>query len=443
MFAVIKKVFFNETEISENQLRISRLGFIIDAMASIVLTTLVNGVYVAGMFSFLGASEALSGVLLSTVALAGFFQFFAPIIGERLTRRKLFVVSCNFISRLSMSLVLFMPYLIHDKSIALGFSAFFFVCGYLLHNLYTPLYSIWMTDLLPGHMRGRYFGVKDSLTFCIAAVFSYLGGYILDYYEKIGSDAFGFFLIAIILLVMACIEAASLLPIREPVLMRKKTKVSLLDIIKKTLESKSFRPTLVINILYQTSWQIGAAFISIYRLSRLGLSYEFISLISAVDIICRVAFAPLWGRIAGKYGWYTATKFSYSFIMASVVILGFTTAGNAYPMSWLSTIFSAVGWAGMGLSVFGMQFAHAPAECSSLYISCNGALSATIGFIASLIGSGFIAVANGFSIDIGTFAVCDMQLLFFVQGLLGVIFYLYITAIERKEKHSATVKPES
>ncbi len=58
-------------------------------MCSSPLATLVSGSYLAGLFCYLGASESVSSVIMSVVALAGLVQFVSPLVAERLHRRKL------------------------------------------------------------------------------------------------------------------------------------------------------------------------------------------------------------------------------------------------------------------------------------------------------------------------------------------------------------------
>lgn len=100
------------------------------------------------------------------------------------------------------------------------------------------------------------------------------------------------------------------------------------------------------------------------------------------------------------------------------------------------------GMAGIGLSLFGLQFALAPKENTSVYISCNNAMAGVVGFVASLAGSAFIGATNGYSFSIGSFVICDMQLLFIASTVLGALCVWYISRLEKRLKRNALVQKE-
>ena len=120
MPGLFRKIFFNESEITEKQYRNSRMFFIVEAMCSSPLATLVSGSYLAGLFCYLGASESVSSVIMSVVALAGLVQFVSPLVAERLHRRKLISTAFFSFFKLSLAFIMFTPMLFENKLVALA-----------------------------------------------------------------------------------------------------------------------------------------------------------------------------------------------------------------------------------------------------------------------------------------------------------------------------------
>lgn len=429
-----KRIFYNESEITEKQYSISRFFFVVEAMCSSPIGTLVAGSYLAGLFAYLGASEAASSVIMSVVALAGLVQFLSPLVAERLRRRKLLSISLFSFFKLSLAFIMLTPMLFENKMVALAVAAALYLAGHFANAFCTPMYSVWVISVVPEDIRGKYFGVKDAFTNISCAVLSYAGGMILDTYTKAGDQRMGFFGVGILVLVIAIVNIACFFPVREPIVSEQTAKVNLKDVFLKPFQNERFRPVLVINILYQSSLYLSNAFFAIFQVSRLGLSYEIISLTTCVNIALRTLLAPVWGRIASKYSWFSSTRFSLLALIMSFFVWVFITKENVLWMVWVATVISAIAWGGIGLSLFGLQFDLAPKQNTSIYISCNSAMAGVVGFLSSLAGSIFIGYTNGFSFRIGFLEICDMQILFILSTLLGAWCICYIGRLEKRLK---------
>lgn len=434
MPGLFRKIFFNESEITEKQYQNSRMFFIVEAMCSSPLATLVSGSYLAGLFCYLGASESVSSVIMSVVALAGLVQFVSPLVAERLHRRKLISTAFFSFFKLSLAFIMFTPMLFENKLVALAVAASLYLAGHFANAFVTPMYSVWLVSLLPEQVRGKYFGIKDAFTNISCAVLSYIGGMILDAYTKTGDQRMGFWGVGVLVLVLALINISCFLPVREPIIEEEKKKINLKDIFTKPFKNAQFRPVLVINILYQSALYLSTAFFAIFQVSRMGLSYELIGLTTCVNIGLRTLLSPVWGNIASKYSWFRSTRYSFLAWALSMFVYVFMTKENVLWMIWVATVISAVAWAGIGLSLFGLQFDLAPKQNTSIYISCNSAMAGVVGFLSSLAGAAFIGFTNGYSFHIGSLEICDMQLLFIASTLISMLCIWYIRRLEKRMK---------
>ena len=150
----------------------------------------------------------------------------------------------------------------------------------------------------------------------------------------------------------------------------------------------------------------------------LGLNYAYIMLMSMIISITRIAAALVWGRLADRRGWIIVTKLSLVWLGLSH--FGFV-AMNEMTYPWLYPILqvcAGIGWGGVAIALFNIQFDYMPPDLRTVYISFNTAVSSIIGFVAILIGSLVVKLTGSQIYHIGEMPVRGMQFLFVVSGVL-------------------------
>ncbi len=435
MAGIFKKIFFNDSEITEKQYAASRWGFVIAAMAAASVTSLVTGPYIAGILAYLGASEALISTIISITSLAGLVQFVSPLAAERMKSYKLAVSFGVGFMKFMLAFIMLTPVLIPDKTVAMIISIFCFITYHFVNAFVVPMYNIWFISVVPKEIRGKYFGIKDSLTYLSLAILGYIGGCIVDSYVNAGDQPMGYFMLGCMLLVLTAIDFGSYLTIREPA--HEKTasgNIKMMDVLLKPFQNKQFRPVITVYILYNIALGLANPMFSIYKVSRLAMSYELIALTSSVGVGIRIFVAMWWGKLSSKVSWNTSLRYAILFLGIDILVWAFTTTQNMHVMVWFETVIGSLGWGSIGLSLYGFQMEYLPEENRSIYISCNGAVSGAVSFLIGMVGSVIIGITNGASINVCGFEVCDMQFIFALSAILCTVSAAYVSMLGKKEK---------
>lgn len=430
---IFKRIFYNDGEITEKQYRISRIGFVLESMCANPLTTLATGPYIAGLFTYLGASEALTGTIMSIASFAGITQVISPIVAERLSRRKLVVCLGSGFVKFLLAFMMLLPILIPNKTVALAMAIVCFLGFYFSNAFVSPLFNTWFISLVPKDMRGKYFGIKDSMTYVSVAVLGYVGGCVVDSYAASGGKAMGFFALGCMLMILATLDFGSYLTVSEPVEKKENgSHMKIGEILTEPFKNARFRHVLAVYILYSVATGLSNSLFSIYKVSRLELSYEFISLVTSVGIAIRIIVSTVWGRISSKKSWFFSLKYAFIALGSSMAIWLFITKENAYWAMWVDTVLSQIGWGSIGLAIYGFQFDLMPKKNTTAYVSCNGVVAGAVAFLSGLISSNIIGITNGATISLMPgLSICDMQVFFLISTLFCYAASAYVAHAEK------------
>jgi Na+/melibiose symporter-like transporter len=251
-------------------------------------------------------------------------------------------------------------------------------------------------------------------------------GIVIDHMKDIGNEAMGYFICTIIIFVFTIFNFYCLVKIKEPPQKISKGPITLVNIIKRPFKNKEFRKVLLLTAFWSFSLQIGGPYFSIYFYSVLGLKYTYIMLMNVLMFTLRVAAAQLWGRLADRKSWPYVTKLS-------LIVLGLVHAlfifMNENTYSWIYPLlqgFSGIGWGGVAISIFNIQFNYAPEENRASYISLNTALASITGFGAILIASFFVNKMGDTVYHLGSMPIHNMQFLLSASGVLILLTALYV-----------------
>jgi len=94
---------------------------------------------------------------------------------------------------------------------------------------------------------------------------------------------------------------------------------------------------------------------------------------------------------------------------------------NEMTYAWIYPIlqiFAGIGWGGVAIALFNIQFDYMPTDLRTVYMSFNTAVSSIIGFAAILIGSFVVNMTDTQIYHLGAVPFRGMQFLFIVSGVL-------------------------
>lgn len=307
----------------------------------------------------------------------------------------------------------------------LGAACILYVTSSLLNNFAVPMHAIWITGLLPMSIRGKYFGKKDSVTYLVSAFASYAVGALLDLYEVNNALRYGFFFLGIVGVLFWIAEVVCHGCIFEPKTESADVHLTVGSLLRQTFGNKLFYKLLETTVLYDIAIYLSNAYLSIYVVTKLHLSYGIISIMALISILVKAVAAPIWGKYATKTSFFNAARKAMWIEAGAFILWGFAVKENIGILYPIAILVLSVGQAG-GLAVYGLKFDMAPKKDAMLFISVGNAVSGILSFLIALAAAGFVGVSADLEINLGFIRLCNMQILFFLSAIFSLLFCLYM-----------------
>ncbi len=434
---LIKDVYFSSESLTEKDYQNSRKLFVYEGITARAIFVLATGAFLAGFAKYLGASDQLNGLLGGIPVLAGMIQVFSPIVLERLEKRKFLISFFSLSHRLLLGLMIFIPLIVKDTSAALTLIAITYFVSFLLISFTSPAVSGLLMDLTPEHIRGRYFGRRESFIVAISTVVTLFSGKVLDMFKQSGSEYTGFMAVSIIIIILAFANFYFISSVKEPPIKRSTTSVDIKSIITVPLKDYEFRKVIVLFMLWNIGLQIGGPFFAVYMVTGLKLKYSYIMFLGMLSSIANMITVRIWGRIADKKSWVYTTKMSIGLLAVIHACWFFVNEDTAFLLVPLLHVLSGVAWSGINISIFNIQFTFTPEDGRTIYIGFNAGLNALVGFASTLAGSALIGILSNLNFKLfGVLSVVNMQVVLGLSGvLLGVCaayIHFFIKSNKRK-----------
>lgn len=248
-----------------------RISIIEGAVANvhITITGVIGGsVFLTGFALLLGANSFQLGLIGALPFIGQLFLFVGAYLEERIGQRRPLVLYGALAGRLVWAVLLALPFLsfLGSAQLALFFAGL--ACTYALNGIAGNAWMSWMSDLVPPHQRGRYFGLRNTVAALTAMAATLLAGQALDALRVRGHEAPGYALVFGVA-VLAAVGAAALIARQaEPPLARRE-RVSLIELFGALLRERPFRSFMLVSAGWAVVTGVAAPFFSAYGLATL------------------------------------------------------------------------------------------------------------------------------------------------------------------------------
>jgi MFS family permease len=273
-----------------------------------------------------------------------------------------------------------------------------------------------MSDLVPARQRGRYFGLRNTISSITVILSTWGAGIILDYFRKNNHESEGYAWIFGVAIITALAGVAVLWFQPEPPL-RRRERVRVRELFSAPMR----QPTFVVFSLLATGWAlvtgIASPFFNAYGIQNLHLSFTLLAQFAVATSAVAIVTQPLIGRLQDRYG----NKAVLIASMIGVIPLPwgwvFSTPSNQIPL-WLTSIFSGVFWPGITQGLLNLVMDRAPAQGRGAFLAFYGAITGLGTFAAGVLG-GVLASAIGpaLLIPLGSVTLTQYTILFVVSSL--------------------------
>jgi MFS family permease len=375
-----------------------------EGFPAIVIFFLLGGPYLTAYLLHLGATSFQIGIVLAIPSLANIMQIFAAFAMQRFVNRKMTLLVFGMLHRILWTLTGIIP---------LVFPSELWVPAYIVLSILAHVFNstagvVWtslIADMVPARVRGKYFGIRNTLLWGIGSLSLFIGGQILERYP--GTE--GFYMIYIICAVAVVLNLIgySLYPNLpfEKSLERDKSKMLLMP-----FKNKAFLSAMIFISMWMFFQGLAVPFFNYVMLDVIGISYQWVSIITIAQTVMMMLSYYWWGSLNGKIATKTLLLWTLPMIAFSCLLWGLIAVIPVIIVLLLVHLLLGIGMGGFNMLVFNFIIGDTPKPDRPMFIAVFSALTGMMGFMGPFIG-GLIYImiidlpywiqAYGFSVAVG------------------------------------------
>lgn len=348
---------------------------IIDGGFAHIYANLTGSVFLPGYSLALNANSLEIGVLAAIPFFATTAQFFGSYLVERKQNRKRLVIGFVAVGRaMWIPVVLCSVWLGGAQtSLFLKLLIVLIFASHVMGSISGVAWLSWMAGLVPDEIRGRFFGLRNSILGIVGILITLAGGYFLDWFTR----SFPFlpkiraFEILFILAILAGAFSLWFLQLKPELPNPPRLSGRLRQVYRAPLRETGFRRLLIFAVLRSFGTNIAAPFFVVYLLEDLRVSYATVGIFTMLTAVADLTGMWIWGHLSDHLGNRPIIIFTaiFSTIFPAFWIFA---SGSAFSMFFLIPFLHLSGgfvWAGYNLCTANLVYRSAPAEGNSVYFA--------------------------------------------------------------------------
>ncbi|KAB8330390.1 MFS transporter [Scytonema tolypothrichoides VB-61278] len=418
----------SSTVLKKNAIRISLRASTVDSVFSSIYLTIVTGVLLSNFLVELNASPVILGMLTSIQLLVNLIQPLGAYLSERTTSRFRYALFTNVTAR-----ILWLFLLIGIAALSFGYinsqqlivlTLVIVLLTHMSQGLGNASWLSWMSVLVPRQLRGRFFGLRNSVSSLTHLICIPIAGLIVSKWP--GGTLQGYGVLVLIgtlsgLIGIGCqyfqvdvnpqtqhtsvlgsfvknaisgdTENSSQTTDTQPETIENNThSVPDSSVIKGLLNNFNFLMLLLYFSFQMFAANLSAPYFTLYMLDNLHLDVSFVALYASFHAAANLVMLIFWGKLSDKIG-NRPILILVGILLTLIPLcwLGIDVSFFSIWL-WLPLVHMLIGgvWAGIDLCNNNIQLAIAPVKQQSIYFAMAAAVSGASGALGATIG-GFIA----------------------------------------------------
>lgn len=375
---MIKGILLSRRRMSEQRKGLHTA--VIEGIPATIIGNLLGGPLLTAYLLYLGAKSDAIGVALAIPAFANLFQLVIAFYMHRFENRRLYVMLFSLVHRTLWIATGLIPFWLPEAYWVPTYIVMFiisFICAQSAGVLWTSL----VADMVPARVRGRYFGIRNTIHWAVASLCLLIGGQILNRMPE-GS---GFVVLYIICAVATVWNAIELL--RYPNLpLEKSNESSKWKMLKKPLADRNYLQATLFLATFILIQNISVPLFSYVMLDIVKLNYTWVTVITTVQMIVMMFSYYYWGSLNSKYSTRTLLRWALPIIALACVLWSGMALLPSILVLIMVHIILGIGIGGYNLLAFNFIIGDTPKSERPMYIAVFSALTGITGFIGPLVG---------------------------------------------------------
>ncbi len=421
--AMIGGWYFPGDDLSRDRMSLINFAFVNNVVAN-----LVGGNYLTGLLLLMDADDGFIGLTGMIPFAANIVQLIAPIIMERFTKRKTFLIWFRFaalmINALFISVIPFLPM---AQQAQLTLVALALVVVNCTHAILNPGFAMWHMQFLPNRLRASFFSSQSIGVAVLVAGATMGASALVDAFKAHGSEITGIMVVRGIAVALVFLDAYLLYRMREYPYESSGQKIRLRDVFTKPLKDKIYMRSVGVGVLWSFAANIPSSFYTVYLLQNVQVSYTYITALSLLNIPCMILFTPLWRKAIGRTGsWFKIIQIAMSGYLLHYVVLSLVTPENYIFMYPLAMMIAYPLGAGITLGYTNVPYINIPAQDGTVYNAFYSTACNVVAFFGVMLSRSIMQNTEGLVLNILGTPMINKQ---FYLLLVAIIMALCTVAI--------------
>jgi len=366
------------------------------------------------------------GILNNSNNWALILSLFSFLIYERMECRKNLLVALNFISRLLICSIVFVPLLHARDNVTLTVVTIMVSLGSILWGVFSVGFNIWLTSITAKNERNQFIYTRTMWLRVSFTTSSLVMGYVLDWFNK---SYMGFVIIFTFSLVCSILDAVVLIKIKEPHNKIVHDHKFVAAEFFRPLRKRGYRKMMIFIFLFYFSLTISSSYTSLYQIRYLGFNYGFISTVNVITYFLMIVCTRFWSRLENRKGLYYVIKMSGIVAITEFLMYVFITSDRKFLLP-IAAIFAGIGYSGFNIAVFNYRYEVMPNKNRTIYEGWYGAIFGISMLLSPIAGSLIMKLLPDFENII--FQHSTFQLLYLISYVLAFIV-LIVNFSERRK----------
>ena len=414
--------------------RRSRAAYTAQCAVEYFISLLVTDAFLAKLLSYLGISDALTGIISSFITLAFVIQIFSILLVRARIGIKGLVLTLDTLSVFFFMALYLIPFLPVGKEMRTALVVISVLVAYAGKYLITSIYFRWANSFVDPMHRGSFSATKEIISLLGGMIFTAAAGYAVDRFEDAGSreGAFLFLAVAILILNIANFVTISLIKKDAP-LPKDAKRESLFATVKNIVGNKSFRHVIVMGILWETARYFSVGFMGVYKTKDLMISVFAVQIINIGANIARMAVSRWFGRYSDRRSYARGFELGLWIAAAAFLVNVFTTRSTWFLIILYTVLFN-VSTAGTNQNSFNITYSYVDGKYITEAMAIKSCVGGLFGFGASLLAGKILSGVQENGNQLLGIPLYGQQLLSLISFLLVLALILYTRLVIEKQK---------
>lgn len=411
--------------------------FIGEAICGNLLIKLTQGVFVTGFSHYIGLSDSLTGIIASIPILVGFLQIVGGLYFQDAPQRKRKITLLMLLSRIALGLAYILPMVFAGTGLGKVVFISLYTLGYLLVALIGPVIVSWVFEMCPKN-RSQYLSRREMLVMLVLGVLEIPLGYALDLFRDFQKEGLGFAVFGVITILFGVVNLMLLRSIKELPRKPNPTQKHLFQTIKAVLQNQNFRKLAVLFGGWNMGIYFGNAYLFVYLLNKLEVSYLFITCSTMICLAVRTFTVQRWAKLIEQKNWSYVARIGILIMSIAVLLQSLLIRKTVYWLLPIIYLLSGIAWGAVAMTFFNLQVMFIPQEEQTKYIGVFASLNGISGFCGTLIAALCIKLLRPYALELFGITIANIQMVFIISAfiLLGCFIYtkLVVEPLEQRKR---------